>query len=88
MTVIRVGRARIALPAAFYEVEALSPNGRRLFLIHWKNNGYDLQQLALRDEEAVADPARRAGREDERRRRSSSVATRDGRWLLTLYIKS
>ncbi|HJV29413.1 MAG TPA: hypothetical protein VJ645_02755 [Gaiellaceae bacterium] len=32
----------VTLRGAF-EVETLSPDGRRLFLIHWKNNGYDLQ---------------------------------------------
>ena len=55
VTVIRVGRARIAL-RGLYEVEALSPDGRRLFLVHWKNNGYDLQQLRLGDEEARRRP--------------------------------
>jgi hypothetical protein len=70
-----------------YEVEALSPDGRRLFLVHWRNRGYELQQLDL--------PSRRLSptRLDEPDEKMSgtalsAVSTRDGRWLLTLYVKA
>ena len=58
--------------AALYEVEALSPNGRRLFLVHWHrtrtttSSSYDSRRGQLQP-----DPARRAGREDERQSRSA-----------------
>src|SRR5215207_8456656 len=30
-----------------YELETLSPDGNRLFLIHWRDNGYDLETYRL-----------------------------------------
>jgi hypothetical protein len=69
-----------------YEVEAVSPDGRRLFLVHWLNRGYELQQLDLGTRRLsptrLDDP-------DEKMSgtATNAVATRDGRWLLTLYAK-
>ncbi len=85
-TFVRVGRARVVLHG-LYEVEALSPNGRRLFLIHWKNNGYDLQQLDLATGKLAPT---RLDEPDEKMSgvAAGSVATRDGHWLLTLYSKA
>jgi hypothetical protein len=86
VTFVRVGRAQIVLPG-FYEVEALSPTGKRLFLIHWKNNGYDLQQLDLATRKLSPT---RLDEPDEKMSGVAlgSVATRDGGWLLTLYSKA
>jgi Tol biopolymer transport system component len=69
-----------------YEVEALSPDGSRVFLVHWRNNGYDLQQLDL-DSNRISPT--RLDDPDEKMSGTpiSAVATRDGHWLLTLYAK-
>jgi hypothetical protein len=86
VTWVRVGRSVIVL-RGFYEVEALSRNGKRLFLVHWKNNGYDLQQLDLATRKLSPT---RLDEPDEKMSGTavSSVATRDGHWLLTLYSKA
>ena len=70
-----------------YEVEALSPDGRRLFLVHWLNRGYELQQLDLA---ARRLSPTRLDDPDEKMSgtATNAVATRDGRWLLTLYAKA
>jgi hypothetical protein len=85
VTFVRIGRSQIVL-RGFDELEALSPNGKRLFLIHWKNNGYDLQQLDLATRKLSPT---RLDEPDEKMSGTavSSVATRDGHWLLTLYGK-
>jgi hypothetical protein len=68
------------------EVETVSPDGRRLFLVHYRRAGYDLRQydfLARRLQATrLADP-------DEKMSGTAwgGIATRDGRWLLTLYLK-
>ena len=69
-----------------YEAEALSPDGHLLFLIHWKRNGYDLRTYdfargKLRPT-TLAEP-------DEKMSGSAAtaIASRDGHWLLTLYVK-
>jgi hypothetical protein len=83
---LRVGSARTALRGA-YEVEALSPDGRKVFLVHWNRNGYDLRQLDLVTQKLtptrLADPDEKMSGEA-----TTGVATRDGHWLLTLYVKS
>jgi hypothetical protein len=70
-----------------YEFEALSPDGSRVFLIHWKKLGYELQQLSLAT--GRLSPTR-LDEPDEKMSGTavSAVATRDGRWLLTLYAKA
>jgi hypothetical protein len=70
-----------------YEVEALSPDGRRLFLVHWRKRGYELQQLDLSSRRLSPT---RLDEPDEKMSGTalSAVATRDGRWLLTLYVKA
>jgi hypothetical protein len=67
-----------------YEVEALSPDGHRVFLVHWRRKGYDLQQLDLASHRLSAT---RLDDPDEKMTGTAvtAVATRDGRWLLTLY---
>jgi hypothetical protein len=82
--VVRTVRLRGA-----YELETLSPDGKRLFLIHWRNRGgydletYDLATGRLRPTLMLEDgePEKLVGQAWR------GVATRDGRWLLTLYLK-
>jgi hypothetical protein len=84
--VLRVGESQRALRGTF-DVEALSPNGRKVFLVHWKRNGYDLQQLDLATNKLKPT---RLDEPDEKMtgQATTAVATRDGHWLLTLYSKS
>jgi hypothetical protein len=69
-----------------YETEALSPDGRLLFLIHWGRNGYDLRTYDFAQRElrptTLADP-------DEKMtgNAATAISSRDGHWLLTLYIE-
>jgi hypothetical protein len=69
------------------EVEALSPDGNRLFLVHWRNRGYELQQLNLATRRLSPT---RLDEPDEKMSGTAvnAVTTRDGRWLLTLYAKA
>jgi len=84
-TELRVSESRYSLRGN-YEVEALSPDGRRLFLVHWRNRGYALQQLDL-DTRRLSPT--RLSEPDEKMSGTATgaAATRDGRWLLTLYVK-
>jgi hypothetical protein len=69
-----------------YEAEALSPDGRLLFLIHWGRTGYDLRTYDFAKRElrptTLAEP-------DEKMtgNAATAIASRDGHWLLTLYVK-
>jgi hypothetical protein len=85
-TWLEVGGVRAALHGLF-EVEALSPDGRRVFLVHWRRNGYDLQQFDLRSR--TLSPTR-LDEPDEKMSGTAltAIGTRDGRWLLTLYLKA
>jgi len=73
-----------------YEVETLSPDGRRLFLVHWRNNGnyslelYDLAKRRLRPTPTFEDGAA----EKMVGLAWRAIATRDGAWLLTLYLEN
>jgi hypothetical protein len=69
-----------------WEVEAISPDGSRIFLIHWnRTGGYTLENLDVHTGRlrptALDEP-------DEKMSgfAQGAVATRDGRWLLTLYL--
>ena len=70
-----------------YEAEALSPDGRLLFLIHWNRAGYDLKTYDFAKRQlrptTLADP-------DEKMTGSAAtaIASRDGHWLLTLYVEN
>ncbi|MBA3384424.1 MAG: hypothetical protein H0T20_07200 [Actinobacteria bacterium] len=72
-----------------FEVESLSPDGLRLFLIHWKNNGYDLQLYDFTRRRLRATPTFEPNGETEKMvgQAWAGVATRNGRWLLTLYTE-
>jgi hypothetical protein len=72
-----------------YDVETLSPDGRRLFLVHWKNTGYDLRlyDLAARRLRPTPTFEPDGGREKMVGTAWRGLATRDGTWLLTLYLE-
>jgi WD40 repeat protein len=76
--------ARVELRGGF-QAEALSPDAKRLYLIHWRRNGYDLQTYDFATRRVrpttLAEP-------DEKMTGTAwtAVTTRDGRWLLTLYV--
>ena len=56
----------VRLPGTF-QLDSLSQDGRRLFLVHWNHTGrYDLQQYDRANRTLGPDSARRAGREDDR----------------------
>ena len=82
----RLGRVvrRVDLRGAF-RAEALSPDARRLYLLHWTQRSYDLRTLDLATRQLtrtrLADP-------DEKMTGTATVALAmpDGRWLLTLYV--
>jgi hypothetical protein len=70
-----------------YDVEALSPHARRVFLIHWnRSGGYDLRQLDFLTKKLTPT---RLDDPDEKMigQATTAVGTRDGHWLLTLYVK-
>ena len=67
LTLDEPGRSSSVRLPGTYELESLSQDGRRLFLVHWHRSGsYDLQQYDRVERTPEPDPARRAGREDER----------------------
>ena len=72
-----------------FGVEALSVDGRRLFLIRYDDGGYNLRLYDLRTNRLSATPLVEgvAGQRKMIGAAWTSVGTSDGRWLLTLYIK-
>jgi hypothetical protein len=82
----RRGRSVVSLRGN-YQVEALSPDGRRVYLVHWSRTGYALENVDLATRRLhptkLAEP-------DERMEgfALAAVGTRDGRWLHTLYVKA
>ena len=84
-TILRVGSKRQVL-RGWRDIEALSPDGRRLYIVHWGRTSYVLEQLDLASGRLgptrLADP-------DEKMigLPSTAVGTRDGKWLFTLYWK-
>ena len=77
----------VRFPGTF-ELESLSQDGRRLFLVHWNHTGrYDLQQYDRANRRRT--PTRLAEPDEKMTgQATSAVETRDGHWLLTLYVKS
>jgi hypothetical protein len=81
--------ARTVTLRGVYESETISPDGTRLFLIHWLTNRYELKLydftqrrlLATRTFEPDGSLEKMVGQA------WTGVATRDGRWLLTLYVE-
>jgi hypothetical protein len=79
-------RFRERLPGN-WEIEALSPSGYRVFLIHWNRaGGYTLENIDTRTRRVRLTPLEEPG-EKMSGFAQTAVATRDGRWLLTLYLK-
>jgi hypothetical protein len=82
----RRGRSVLSLRGN-YQVEALSPDARRVYLVHWSRTGYALENVDLATRRLhptkLAEP-------DERMEgvALTAVGTRDGRWLHTLYVKA
>jgi hypothetical protein len=77
----------VRLPGTF-QLDSLSQDGRRLFLVHWNHTGgYDLQQY---DRATRRRTPTRLAEPDEKMtgQATSAVATPDGHWQLTLYVKS
>jgi hypothetical protein len=82
-TTFRVGREQHVL-RGWVDVEAFSPDGRRLYLVHWGRNRYVLQQLDVASGRLA--PTRLADPDEKMSGLpATAVATRDGHWLLTLY---
>jgi hypothetical protein len=81
----RRGRSVLSLRGN-YQVEALSPDGRRVYLVHWRRTGYTLENVDLatrkRRPTKLAEPGERMEGVA-----IAAVGTRDGRWLHTLYVK-
>jgi hypothetical protein len=72
-----------------FEVEAISPDGKHLFLIqHLAERRYLVRQYDLVHERLVARPLRAPGVKLMAGYAWSGVASRDGRWLLTLYLST
>jgi len=71
------------------EVEAISRDGKQLFLIeHLRNRRYNVRQYDLTRERLIANPLRAAGVKIMAGYAWSGVASPDGRWLLTLYLST
>ena len=72
-----------------YGVEAVSLDGRRLFLIKYDDGGYNLRLYDLRTSRLSVTPLVEGASAQQKMIGAAwtSVATSDGRWLLTLYIK-
>ncbi len=72
-----------------FEVETVSGDGKRLFLIqHLAAKRYNVRQYDLSHERLVARPLRAAGVKLMAGYAWSGVASPDGRWLLTLYLST
>jgi hypothetical protein len=72
-----------------YEVETISRDGKRLFLIeHFAGRQYNVREYDLSRERLVANPLRAQGVKIMAGYAWSGVASPDGRWLLTLYLST
>ena len=72
-----------------YEVETISRDGKRLFLIeHFAGRQYNVRQYDLSRERLVANPLRAEGVKIMAGYAWSGVASPNGRWLLTLYLST
>jgi hypothetical protein len=72
-----------------FEVEAISRDGKKLFLIErLQGRAYNVRQYDLSHERLVANPLRAAGVKIMAGYAWSGVASPDGRWLMTLYLST
>jgi len=87
-----IGRGKLAHVMQLsgnFEVETVSRDGKRLFLIqHLGRKRYSVRQYDLSHERLVARPLRAAGVKLMAGYAWSGVASPDGHWLLTLYLST
>lgn len=82
-------RAHVMRLRGDFEVEAISRDGKRLFLIeHFAGRQYNVREYDLSRERLVANPLRAQGVKIMAGYAWSGVASPDGRWLLTLYLST
>ena len=82
-------RAHVMRLRGNFEVETISRDGKRLFLIeHFAGRQYNVREYDLSRERLVADPLRAQGVKIMAGYAWSGVASPDGRWLLTLYLST
>jgi hypothetical protein len=85
-------RARLALPG-FFTVDAISPDGRRLYLIHYTHPNdvlrYEVRAYDVAARRLVTDPIVDPREPDEKMQGSpvTRVMSPDGRWAYTLYLR-
>jgi hypothetical protein len=83
-------RAHVVLPG-YFTVDAISPNGRWLYLIHYRSasdtNHYEVRAYDLRDRHLVTKPVIDPREPDEKMQGLPVTRTTspDGRWVYTLY---
>jgi hypothetical protein len=86
---LRGKRAHVMRLRGDFEVETISRDGKRMFLIeHFARRAYNVRQYDLSRERLVADPLRAAGVKIMAGYAWSGVASPDGRWLMTLYLST
>jgi hypothetical protein len=72
-----------------FEVETVSRDGKRLFLIeHLPDRRYNVREYDLTRERLVADPLRAEGVKIMAGYAWSGIGSPDGKWLLTLYLST
>ena len=72
-----------------FEVETISRDGKRLFLIeHLADRRYNVRQYDLSRERLIANPLRAAGVKIMAGYAWSGIGSPDGKWLLTLYLST
>ena len=82
-------RAHVLRLRGNFEVETLSRDGKRLFLIeHFAGRQYNVREYDLSRERLLADPLSAEGVKIMAGYAWSGVASPDGRWLLTLYLST
>jgi hypothetical protein len=82
-------RAHVMRLRGNFEVETISRDGKRLFLIErLAGRAYNVRQYDLSRERLVANPLRAAGVKIMAGYAWSGVASPDGRWLMTLYLST
>jgi len=84
-------RARIEL-RGFYTVDAISPTGRWLYLIHYRSsntNDYEVRAYDLARRRLLARPVVDPREPDEKMQGTplTRTMTTDGRWAYTLYVR-
>ena len=90
LRVVDVARRRVAWTTSLrgsYDVETVSRDGQRLFLVHYRKQGYDLELYDRRTRTLRGNPDPEA-RGFMTGIPWTAIASRNGRWLLTVYVRS